>query len=113
MERVDRYREVIHCLLEEYRALYADADEAGVETLIIRDDDGGQYQLMRVGWRGETRLRRPVFYVRLKNDKIWIEEDWTQESIVSELMAAGIPNEDIVLAFNPPEVRHLTEFAVS
>ena len=99
--------------MEEYRALYADADDAGVETLIIRDEEAGQYQLMRIGWRGETRVRRPAFYVRLKNDKIWIEEDWTQESIADELMAAGIPNEDIVLAFNPPEVRHLTEFAAS
>ena len=113
MDRIERQREIIHCLLEEYHALYAGADEPGVETLIVRDDENGQYQLMRVGWRGETRLRRPVFYVRLKNAKIWIEEDWTQESIANELIAAGIPNEDIVLAFNPPEVRHLTEFAVS
>lgn len=93
--------------------MYADADNPQVETAIIRDDENGQYQLMRVGWRGETRLRRPVFYVRLKEDKIWIEEDWTQESIANELLPAGIPNEDIVLAFNPPEVRHLTDFAVS
>ena len=113
MERIVRYQEVLHCLLEEYRALYADAGEPEVETLIIRDDANGQYQLMRVGWRGETRLRRPVFYARLKNGKIWIEEDWTQESIANELLAAGVPSEDIVLAFNPPEVRHLTEFAVA
>lgn len=113
MDRVERQREIIYCLLKEYRALYADADNSEVETLIVRDDDNGQYQLMRVGWRGEKRLRRPVFYVRLKDGKIWIEEDWTQESIANELLAAGIPNEDIVLAFNPPEVRHLTEFAVS
>jgi hypothetical protein len=29
-----------------------------------------------------------------------------------ELLAAGIPREDIVLAFHPAELRHLTGFAV-
>jgi XisI protein len=113
MDRIERYREVIHRLLEEYRQLYASQPSSGVETVVICDDAHGEYLLMRVGWRGETRVRRPAFYLRLKNNKIWIEEDWTQEGVATELVAAGVPREDIVLAFNPPELRHLTEFAVA
>jgi hypothetical protein len=113
MDRVERYREIIHRLLEEYRQLYANQPASGVETAVICDDTHGEYMLMRVGWRGDTRVRRPVFYLRLKQGKIWIEEDWTQEGVATELVAAGVPHDNIVLAFKPPELRSLTEFAVA
>ena|SRR5689334_22000771 len=113
MDRVKKYQDVIHRLLAEYRDWYDSPEDKGVDTTIIADDKHGEYMLMRVGWRGETRIRRPVFYLRLKDGKIWIEEDWTQEAIATELVRAGVPHQDIVLAFNPPEVRHLTEFATA
>ena len=52
-------------------------------------------------------------YVRIKNEKIYIEEDWTEEGIATELLREGVPKEDIVLAFHDPETRKLTEFAVA
>ena len=113
MDRMKRYREMIHRLLEDYRQLYASQPESGVETALIADDLHGEYMLMRVGWRGDTRVRRPAFYLRLKDDKIWIEEDWTPDGVATELVASGVPHEDIVLAFKPPELRHLTEFAAA
>ncbi|MBV7334508.1 XisI protein [Chloroflexi bacterium TSY] len=45
--------------------------------------------------------------------KIWIEIDWTEEGIATELVAAGVPKEDIVLAFHHPSMRQYTEFAVA
>ena len=45
--------------------------------------------------------------------------DWLREycapdlTLAEELLRAGIPREDIVLAFHPPEMRRLTEFAVA
>jgi hypothetical protein len=113
MERIATYRMIIKCLLSDYAQLYSTIEDLGVDTDIVSDDEHGEYLIMRVGWRGETRVRRPVFYVRLRSGKVWIEEDWTKEGIVTELASKGIPREDIVLAFNPPEVRELTEFAVA
>lgn len=113
MDRINQYRQVIHALLEDYRSWYEDATDTGVDLQIVSDDEHGQYMVTSVGWRGETRVSRPLFYLRLKNGKIWIEEDWTKHSIAGELVHFGVPHSDIVLAFNPPEVRHLTEFAVS
>lgn len=105
MDKLSRYRSIIHHLLEEYRAWYEATPEPGVETAVICDDVHGEYLLMRVGWRGETRVRRSAFYLRLKDGQIRVEEDWTQEGIASELAAAGVPQQDVVLAFNPPELR--------
>ena len=79
--------------------------EVGLESTV--------QDMMRVGWRGETRVRRPLFYLRLKNNKIWIEEDWTKEGIAHELVLAGVPHADIVLAFQPPAMRSETEFAAA
>lgn len=111
MDRVEDYRAIIHRLLEDHRQLFAGQPAGGVETAVVRDDENGEYLLMRVGWRGSTRVRRPAFYLRLKDGKIHIEEDWTQEGIATELLEAGVPHDDIVLAFHPPELRSLTEFA--
>lgn len=50
---------------------------------------------------------------RIKNEKIYIEEDWTEEGIATELLTEGVPKEDIVLAFQDPETRKYTDFAVA
>jgi hypothetical protein len=113
MDRIEQHRQIIRELQEEYLHLYAGQPESGVDTAVICDDAHGEYLLMRVGWRGETRVHRPLFYLRLKAGKIWIEEDWTQDGIATELVAAGVPHDEIVLAFQPPELRQLTEFAAA
>ena len=113
METIEKHRAIIHRLLAEYRDFLVEQTRTEVETEIVCDDLNGQYMIMRVGWRGDTRVRRALFYLRLKGEKIWIEEDWTKEGIAHELVLAGVPHEQIVLAFNPPIVRHLTEFAAT
>ena len=37
----------------------------------------------------------------------------TEEGIATDLLEAGVPKEDIVLAFQPPDVRRFTEFATT
>ncbi len=51
--------------------------------------------------------------MRIIDDKIWVEEDRTMYGFVDELLAAGVPRADIVLAFQPPKMRQYTEFAVA
>ena len=50
-------------------------------------------------------------YLRIKEGKIWVEEDWTDLCVVDDLLAAGISKGDIVLGFHHPSKRPLTEFA--
>jgi len=114
MENVVGYREIIHRLLEEYRTFLAELTKTDVDTEILCDDTHGQYMVMRIGWRAEIRVHRPVFYLRLKDGKIHVEEDWTKEGIANELMQAGVPASDIVLSFTPPDLRSETPaFAVA
>jgi hypothetical protein len=111
VETVEAHRRAIHRVLDEYRAFLASQTSSDVDTEVISDDEHGQYMLMRIGWRGETRVRRALFYLRLRNDRIWIEEDWTKDGIANELVQAGVPRQNIVLAFQEPVVRSAAERA--
>jgi hypothetical protein len=37
----------------------------------------------------------------LIDNKIWIQQDETEDGIASDLLEAGVPKEDIVLGFRP------------
>ena len=69
--------------------------------------------LFVIGWSVQGRVRGATLYVRLRNGKFWVEEDWTEDGIATELVEAGVPKEDIVLAFHHPDRRSYTEFAVA
>lgn len=51
--------------------------------------------------------------IRIVGDKVYVEEDNTDYVFVDRLLEAGIPAEDIVLAWHPPELRPYTAFAVA
>lgn len=112
MDRVAEYRETVARLLREHERRSARAvGPAGVETVLVADPGADRFLLLDVGWADGRRVRDVVLHVAIKGGKIWVEEDWTEEGIATELVRAGVPKEDIVLAFHPPERRHLTEFA--
>ena len=77
------------------------------------DQDQQRFILLDLGWSGGRRVNHVYLHVQLTGEKIWVEEDWTEDGIAEELVRAGVPREDIVLGFQPPERRHLTEFAVA
>jgi hypothetical protein len=113
MDKLSRYREVIKQIVSEHTDLMRRHPVEGLETICILDEQSDQYLLLNVGWENGKRARYTTLHVRIHNGKVWIEEDWTEEGIARSLVEAGVPKEDIVLAFNPPELRDLTEFAVA
>ena len=114
MDKLAKYRTVIKQLLTDYRNLINRSSvPEGVETDVVFDEERDHYLLLNVGWPDRRRFRGTTLYLRLRNGKIWVEEDWLEEGIVKDLLAAGIPKEDIVLAFQHPDMRPYTEFAVA
>jgi hypothetical protein len=113
MDKLTEYRDVLKRLLREYERLYNLQPTPGVESFVILDEERDHYLLMSIGWAQNRRVRRVELYVRLRDGKFWIEEDWTENGIATDLLRARVPNTDIVLAFHPPEMRPLTEFAVA
>jgi hypothetical protein len=52
-------------------------------------------------------------HVDIKDGKVWIQHNMTDQPIAEELVALGIPQDQIVLGFHPPYVRPHTGFAVN
>jgi hypothetical protein len=113
MDKLATYRELIRKTLTRYAELINSNPTPGVETELVFDEEHGNYLLLNVGWSGRRRVRGTTLHIRLRNGKIWIEEDWTEHGTASDLMEAGVPKEDIVLAFQHPQMRPFTEFAVA
>jgi hypothetical protein len=113
MDKLVQYRQVIQKILMEYRDWAAGADRPGVQESVAFDEERDHYFWFRVGWSGKQREFEVMVYLRIAGGKIWVEEDWTKQGIVNELLGAGVLPEDIVLGFQHPTKRPLTEFAVA
>ncbi|HWE63087.1 MAG TPA: XisI protein [Chloroflexota bacterium] len=84
-----------------------------LEVIRICDAVHDQYQVLHVGWARGERVFTVVCHLRLRDGKVWIERDGTAEGVATQLLDAGIPWEDIVLAFYPAWKRAYTEFAIA
>ncbi len=112
MDKLTHYQNLVIQLLENHEKM-ARPDHDDYEPHTIFDKEKNRYMLFHVGWSGRKRIHIPTLYVHVKNGKIWIEEDWTEDGIATELLHANVPKSDIVLAFHHPKKRPYTEFAVA
>ncbi|MCL1470055.1 XisI protein [Argonema antarcticum] len=111
MDKVSLYRQYIQELLTERANLRHKNDPIASETIF--DPVSDRYQLVNVGWKdGSTRIYGCVLHLDIKDGKIWVQHDGTEEAIADRLVERGVPKQEIVLAYHAPHVRQYTEFAV-
>lgn len=111
MERLASYRQALRLVVEEEaRRLPATGE---IEALCVCDEAHDQYQALYLGWEQDKRVFLVLCHLRLREGKVWVERDGTAEGIALRLVEAGIPREDVVLAFHPAWKRPLTAFAVA
>lgn len=111
---VEQYRKYIEQIIEQ-RAnnvlIQENTQEYEVQTIF--DVERDHYQLLYVGWRGNKRDFGCVLHLDIKGGKIWIQHDGTEVGVANQLLEMGVPKQDIVLAFNEPEIRQYTDFAIN
>ncbi len=113
MVKVKKYEKAILSFLEDYAQGFA-PDEANVETQLMADKERRHYQLLRVGWRNNKRfIHLCLFHFDIKNGKVWIQKNETEELVGDELIKRGVPKNDIILGFQPEYVRPYSGFAVA
>jgi hypothetical protein len=111
MATPDTYRTIIETVLGTYtRIPYAYGD---LQTEAIFDREHDRYLLVTVGWDNGMRVHSVLVHVDLMGEKVWIQQDNTEDGVATEFVQAGIPKQHIVLGFRPPEVRKYTEYAVA
>lgn len=111
MDSMTDCRQIVENVLSSYtRIPYANAD-LRCEALFDREHD--RYALITLGWQDGKRVHFPLVHIDITNGKLWIEKDNTEDGIAGELVQAGIPKSQIVLAFRSLEVRKNTDYAVA
>lgn len=110
-DKLNRYRAIVKQVVREY-AGYG-LSHGDVRTEAVVDEQSDHYEVIHVGWQQHRRVHGCVIHLDILNDKIWIEHDGTEWPVADALLAAGVPKEDIVLGFQPADVRPDTEFAVA
>ena len=111
MVKIDQLRSAIRELIQEYAQFKPARGEVQIETVF--DEANDHYELMYAGWNGPYRIHGSVLHVDIRDGKIWIQHDGTHDGIAGELVKAGIPREQIVLAFKSPEIRKHMDFATA
>ena len=111
MDKLERYRQILQKIIGKhaaYKPTYGD-----IETVPVCDLAHDNYLLMDIGWDRTGRVHAVDLHFRIKEDKIWIEWDGTENGITEELLEAGVLQEDIVLGFYRPERRSMIDFSVT
>ncbi|MGB7057462.1 MAG: XisI protein [Geitlerinemataceae cyanobacterium] len=112
MDRLEQPREIVRDVVTQYHQLN-EKSGSPIESVLVFDEVREQYLLLLMGWRKDERVKSITIHIQLKDNKIWIEEDWTEDGVVTDLLEKGIAPEEIVLAFHPPHLRQYTEFAIA
>lgn len=110
MDKLTQYRRVIQEILQEYAAIKPSYGDVEMELII--DPTRDHYQLLSIGWNKLERIHGTLLHIDIRDEKIWIQHDGTEEGVANRLVEQGVPKGDIVLAFHPPYKRPYTDFAV-
>lgn len=113
MNKPTNYRQVIQNILTKLDKIANSSSKKKLETCLIFDEKHDHYLWMSIGWVNKKKINNTQIHIRIKNERVYIEQDWTEIGVTCELLEARIPKEDIVLAFHDPENCQLTEFAVA
>lgn len=105
-------KQAIIKILQDYLEFLGNDPESEEIELVI-DETQDHYLLIETGWHQNRRIYGTLIHIDIINEKIWIQQDGTEEGIANELVNLGISPQQIVLAYKTLERRQITDFAVS
>lgn len=111
MEIIDTLRAAIRAVFTEWEKLPRIPSDWKI--ISVQDVQHDRYTLQSVSFAKDRYDTRLLAYMEIRDDKIWILTDNTEEGIASELVSAGIAKDHIVLGFYSSQMRELGAFAVA
>ncbi len=110
-QTVDQYRALIQTYLSEY--VSAPIANGEIESYTVFDTQQDHYQAMNVGWDGHRRVYGCVLHLDIRDGKIWVQQNTTEQQVAHDLMEMGVLRENIVLGFQAPNMRKYTGFGAA
>jgi hypothetical protein len=111
MEEIERFRQIVRRLIQEYAQYKPSVGDVQIETVL--DPTNDHHELMYAGWNGPYRIHGSVLHIDIRDGKVWIQYDGTEDGIAEELVKGGIPRDRIVLGFKHPTIRPHTDYAAN
>lgn len=112
MDKINNYKNIVRNLLSEIAENFRKSNRW--EVIEAFDEQHGQYILFTDGWQGEKREYGYFMHIEVsEKGKIWLRRDGTDLNIGQLILDEQVPKSDLVLAFNSPKMRAMTEFAVA
>lgn len=93
----DRYQKAIKQVIESYAKLRPSHGDIRLEQIF--DEKRNRFALMQIGWDRGRRVHGNLIYIKLQNNKVYIEYDGIEHGVTEDLMQHGIAEKDIVLSF--------------
>ena len=79
MNNLEQYCRIIRNLIQTY-GQYRPA-RGDVQIEVIFDETQDHYALMYAGWNGPYRIHGSVLHIDIRNGKVWIQHDGTEQGI--------------------------------
>jgi hypothetical protein len=99
MDTAATYRDIVKQTILNVARLRPSHGEIRLDTIF--DEAQDRYGLMQVGWDRGRRVRGNLLYIVLRDGKVYVEYDGIGHGVIDELLARGILEEHIVLAYLP------------
>lgn len=99
------YKQCVKKLLSQYESL----KDENSQIEIIFDDERMRYMALWIGWHECKRIHQCAVHIDIVGDRIFVECNDTEDSIVAELVDMGISKEIIHLSFIHPKNRGYIE----
>jgi hypothetical protein len=113
MDTLSEDQRIIRAILNDFVGIPY-VGEPLLRSQAIFDTEGDHYLLVTTGTDRDGRhIHYCTFHVDLIDGKFWVQHDATNRPMALELEAAGVPKDQIVLAFREPKIRPHTGYAVA
>jgi len=84
MDRLAKYRQIVRTFLMEYSKTKPINDDLEIQVLFDTEHD--HYQIVELGWDGHNRIYSCPIHLDIRDGKVWIQRNQTDELIAEELV---------------------------
>ncbi len=114
MDKVKKHRKIVHDILDEIvRSRVHSRPE--IHSYLVEDEKKGHFLLFSDGWvDNDKRFYGCSVHVQVDDrGMVWLFYDMSDYEIGKQILEKGIPPNQLVPAFQPPDVREEMGFAVA